>query len=86
MLAYPDKSLEVNGAILEGGGGGDVGERLSARKLGDSGANGASLSGARLGALGPTRTHVPQYTQSPRLRFRALLTEGGDRSVQLHGG
>jgi hypothetical protein len=25
-----------------------------------------------------------QNTQSPRLRFRALLTEGGDRKVQLH--
>ena len=30
------------------------------------------------------RIRESQNTQSPRLRFRALLTEGGDSRVQLH--
>jgi hypothetical protein len=33
-----------------------------------------------------TWTHVSQNTQLPGLRFRALLTNGDDRMVQLYGG
>jgi DNA-binding SARP family transcriptional activator len=32
------------------------------------------------------RTRESQNTQPPELRFRALLTEGGARTVQLHSG
>jgi hypothetical protein len=31
-----------------------------------------------------SRIHESQNTQSPRLRFRALLTDGADPRVQLH--
>jgi hypothetical protein len=61
VLAYPDKSLEVRGAILGGG---------------------AQNEGRGLGALEPTRTRESQNTQSPSLRFRALLPEG-DTDVLL---
>ena len=33
---------------------------------------------------GLAETRESKNTQSPRLRFRALLTEGGDPRVQLH--
>jgi hypothetical protein len=36
-----------------------------------------------LGALESSRRHEHQNTQPPGLRFRALLTEAGDRRVQL---
>ena len=63
VLAYPDKSLEVSGAILAGA---EVNE------------------GGWLGALEPTPMRESKNTQSPGLRFRALLTEGSDPRVQLH--
>jgi hypothetical protein len=34
--------------------------------------------------FGPLSIRESQYTRSPRLRFRALLTENGDPRVQLH--
>src|SRR5687767_5176141 len=34
--------------------------------------------------LEPSRMRESENTQSPRLRFRALVTEGGHRKVQLH--
>jgi hypothetical protein len=37
-----------------------------------------------LGAEGFAPIRESENTQSPRLRFCALLTEGGDPSVQLH--
>jgi hypothetical protein len=37
-----------------------------------------------LGTQDVLRMRESQDTQSPRLRFLALLTEGGDPRVQLH--
>jgi hypothetical protein len=71
VLAYPDKSLEVSGTLV---GDGEAGE------MGISGAPpGTGLRTSRL-----TQMRESQNTQSPRLRFRALLTKDGDRNVQLH--
>jgi hypothetical protein len=39
-----------------------------------------------LGALEPTQRRESRNTQSPGLRFRAPLTEGGVLTVQLHSG
>jgi hypothetical protein len=41
-------------------------------------------SGRRLDWDGVLQIRESQNTQSPRLRFRALLTEGGDQRLQLH--
>jgi len=56
VSAYPDKTLEVRGALV---------------------------ASAELGASGSIQIHESQNTQSPRLRFCALLTEGGNPRVQL---
>ena len=71
VLAYPDKSLKVSGILV---GGGEAGEM----------ALDGALPRGGLGALGLTQIRESQNTQSPSLRFRALLTEGADPRVQLH--
>lgn len=73
VLAYPDKSLEVSCALVGG------------RGIDGGGPNGAGPNGGGLGAWGPTQTRESQNTQPPGLRFRALLTEDGNRRVQLYG-
>jgi hypothetical protein len=82
VLAYPDKSLEVSGAILAGWGE-DPGEGPDGVWPGGGGFDVASPTGAGLGALEPSRTRESQNTQPPGLRFRALLTENGDQEVRL---
>ena len=84
VLAYPDESLEVRGAILAGG------EEDSGEWPGEEGPDGgatgaASHRGIGLGVLEPTRTRESQNTQLSGLRFRALLVEDGDRRLQLYG-
>ena len=49
-----------------------------------SGVRGSLGSWPTWGRRSPEWIRKSQNTQSPRLRFRALLTEGGDLSVQLH--
>jgi len=71
VLAYPDKSLEVSGAILADGGGEEARERPNGGGPDDRGANRASLRGAGLGVLGPTQTssvrrRTPRAASSPR--------------------
>jgi site-specific DNA recombinase len=55
VLAYPDKSLEVRGAILTGGGE-EVGGEPNGRRPGGGDLDGALPSGIGLGALGLTQT------------------------------
>jgi hypothetical protein len=71
VLAYPDKSLEVSGSLV---GGGEAGEMALSE----------APPGTGLGAFGPTQIREYKNTQSPRLHFRALLTDDGDPRVQLH--
>src|SRR5215217_1901645 len=61
VLAYPDKSLEVSGSILAGGGE-DPGEGPDGVGPGGGGFGAASLNGVGLGAL------EPSWTSSVRLR------------------
>jgi hypothetical protein len=83
VLAHPDKSLEVSGAIL-GGGEDDPGEGPDSVEPGREGFDAASPGVVRLGALVSSRTYESQNTQPWRLRFRALLAEDGHPRVQLH--
>ena len=84
VLAYPDKSLEVNGAILTGGGG--KGPGIGPNGVGPGGGDLDEMLPKEmgLGVLEPSRTYESQNTQPPGLRFRALLSEGGGQAVQLH--
>ena len=65
VIAYPDKSLEVSGAIV--GLGGDGGRWPDGRDPSETAPSGG------LGALELTRTCESQNTQSIELRFRATL-------------
>jgi len=56
VLAYPDKSLEVSGAILDGRWGEDPGEGSTGVESGGGGFSVASPRGVGLGALEPSRT------------------------------
>ena len=70
VLAYPDKSLEVSGALVARVGGKDE-EGPDVSRTSNEGVDGALLSKAGLGALGPTQTSsarqpTPRAASSPR--------------------
>jgi hypothetical protein len=64
VLAYPDKSLEVSGSILAGGGD-DPGEGPDRVWPGGGGFDAASPGGAGLGALEPHGRVSPETPSRP---------------------
>ena len=74
----------MNGAILTGDGG--KGPGIGPNGVGPGGGDLDEMLPKELGlgVLEPSRTHAVRNTQPPGLRFRALLTDGGDPRVQLH--
>jgi hypothetical protein len=82
VLAYPDKSLEVSGAMLAGGGE-DPGEGPDGVGPGGGSFGAASPRGIGLGALGSSRTRGSQNTQPVKVRFRAKLGEEPEVELAL---
>ena len=71
VLAYPDKSLELSGAILAGGGGEDSGEWPRGEGPDGGGLDGTSPTGVGLGALEPSRRSSPRPSRSKMADERA---------------